>query len=137
MEQEETMQPVEETVAEQPKGTFIGPYSVSSITDNEETFTVKYVDETKDDEVYHMDYKELIVTDQPITMNEFVQRKANIITKPLLDLLRKYSYPINDMRVVIDVLNAIFKENEYRCYEKLFSSKPEGVTMNDFDRILS
>lgn len=126
-----------EPIVEEPKQ-FIGAYQIKEInpSDSGEHFIVKFIDETKADEVYHNDYKELIVTDAPIGNGELMQRKANVVTRPLLDILRKYEFAIGDVKFVIDVLNNIFRENEMRSYVKLFGNSPDKITMNDFDRIL-
>jgi hypothetical protein len=137
VESTEELSQGEEIINKDPE-IYVGPYLVKDIVENEleDHFTVNYFDETKVSETYHNDYKELIVTDKPIGMGELMQRKANVVTRPLLDIIRKYNYPINDMKFAVDVLNNIFKENEYRSYEKAMGSSPEKITMNDFDRIL-
>jgi hypothetical protein len=130
MDEEVVVSPVEEV-----KKLFLGNLVVEEIVAvGDDKFNAVLTDGTV--KTFHNDYRELIITDEAIGLSEFMQRKANVITKPFLDLLRKYEYPINDIKFAIDVISNILKENEYRAYQKVYGCKPEEITLNQFDDIL-
>jgi hypothetical protein len=143
MEEEQIITPVEPTeiapieeVSEVPQ-LFVGNRLVSEViaTEGADHFTILFADGIK--ETYHNDYKELILTDKMIGVYELKLRKANVVTKPLLELLSKYDYPVDDLQHMIKVLTEVLNANQERCYTKLFGRSPQEVSMKDFERILS
>ena len=109
---------------------------LSSINIDGEKMEIVFYDEAEENMEMHSDYFDYTISTQPIDGLAFNSAVANVMSKPILDLMVKYNFPIEEMKMVNYNLAELFKKNEDKAYKKLFGTTPKKVTMNIFHDIL-
>ena len=97
---------------------------------------IKLLPKNMPDVEMHADFFPYVVVNQPLNGYAFYMAESILILEKLLDILRKYEYPIDKMSWVVKQFNKSMETSQDKAFEIKFGVPRSELTINIVEDVL-